>query len=242
MRLSCFVIDDEPLSLDLTCNFVTKTPFLELSGRYGNALEAVAAIQQHPVDLLFLDIEMPDLTGVELASLLIQNKLTPAPMVIFTTAYNQFALDGFRVNAIDYLLKPFSYEDFLRASSKASSQSNLMIKQEKGNDELDHLFVKSDYSLTRIDFSDILYIEGFKDYVKIFHKNDVKPMISLTSLKALEEKLSAKRFMRVHRSFIVSLDKMSFITKTSLQIGKSVIPIGSQFKDEFRKFVESRIA
>jgi len=193
---------------------------------------------------------MPDLNGIELARVL-DNSKTNKPRIIFTTAYNQFALEGYKVEALDYLLKPFNYEEFLHAANKALAYSELLeksnasatatatlaaaIPEERIEDE--YLFLKVEYQLVRIALNDILYIEGLKDYVKVWLKNIEKPILSLTSLKSLEEKLPSKRFMRVHRSFIVSLDKINSITRNALQIGKVNITVGDQYKEAFSRFL-----
>jgi DNA-binding LytR/AlgR family response regulator len=239
-KLTCFAIDDEPHALELTRNFVVRTPFLEYVGGSHRVSDGLAALHENPVDLLFLDIEMPNTTGIELATMLNQQVVQNPPMIVFTTAFDHFAIDGFRVNAIDFLLKPFSYEEFLRASNRALRQVLLKTPNAEQAASIDHLFVKVDYSFVRVDFRDILYIVGLKDYTKIFLKNASKPLLSLTSLKALEEKLPTNIFMRVHRSYIVGLNQISSMTRTSLQIGDTTIPIGDQYKDGIRNFVDQR--
>lgn len=243
MTINCIAVDDEPLALGLVCKFIEQTPFLNLVGRFPSALEALKAIHTQKIDLLFLDIQMPDLNGIELARVL--GKGPETPRVIFTTAYNQFALEGYKVDALDYLLKPFNYEEFLRAAQKAYNYAELLNKTatapaaiaepEHADDE--YLFLKVEYQLVRIALDDILYIEGLKDYVKVHLNGADKAILSLTSLKALEKKLPSKRFMRVHRSFIVALDKITSMTKNSLQIGKMMIAVGDQYKEAFGQFV-----
>jgi two-component system response regulator LytT len=250
MILNCIAVDDEPLALGLVSSFIEQTPFLKLVGRFSNAVEALRAIHSQKVDVAFLDIQMPDLNGIELARVL-DNSKTNKPRIIFTTAYNQFALEGYRVDALDYLLKPFNYEEFLHAAHKALAYGELVEKsntvaaapvapvavaaEERIEDE--YLFLKVEYQLVRLALNDILYIEGLKDYVKVWLQSAEKPVLSLTSLKSLEEKLPAKRFMRVHRSFIVSLDKINSITRNALQIGKINITVGDQYKDAFSQFL-----
>jgi two-component system response regulator LytT len=245
MTLNCIAVDDEPLALGLVCKFIEQTPFLNLVGRYSGAVDALKAIHTQKIDLIFLDIQMPDLNGIELARVL--DKGADKPRIIFTTAYNQFALEGYKVDALDYLLKPFNYEEFLRAAQKALNYHELLNKpaapavtvvnntSEHADDN--YLFLKVEYQLVRIALDDIMYIEGLKDYVKVHLKGIEKAVLSLTSLKALEEKLPSKRFMRVHRSFIVSLDKVTTMTKNSLQIGKMNIAIGDQYKEAFGQFL-----
>jgi len=238
-KLECIAVDDEPLALGLVCAFIEKTPFLNLAGRYSSAVEALQVIHTQPIDLIFLDIQMPDLTGIELARV-IEKGGGRGPRIIFTTAFNQYALDGFRVDAIDYLLKPFNYEEFLRAASKAQAYAELLQKASSaGSSEPkdEYLFLKVEYQLVRIAYDDILYTEGLKDYVKVHLKSDPKPILSLTSLKALEEKLPASKFMRVHRSFIVNLDKISAVTRNTIQIGSITIPVSDQYKEQFNQFL-----
>jgi two-component system response regulator LytT len=243
MILNCIAVDDEPLALGLVSKFIEQTPFLKLAGKYAGAVDALKAIHTQNIDVIFLDIQMHDLNGIELARVL--DKGVGKPRIIFTTAYNQFALEGYKVDALDYLLKPFNYEEFLRAAQKALHYAGLLNKpatQTSTVNETDHsndnyLFLKVEYQLVRIALDDILYFESLKDYVRVAMQNTGKAILSLTSLKALEEKLPPKRFMRVHRSFIVSLDKITSMTKNSVQVGRKLITIGDQYKNAFAQFV-----
>lgn len=259
MTINCIAVDDEPLALGLVCAFIEKTPFLKLIGRYSSAVEALQGIQQKNVDLVFLDIQMPDLTGIELARVIEHSSGNGhIPRIVFTTAFNQFALDGYKVDALDYLLKPFNYEEFLRAATKALHYAELLqrasapVAVEAPKAETtdrkadDYLFLKVEYQLVRVALDDVLYIEGLKDYVKVHLRQERegsshKPILSLTSLKALEEKLPASRFMRVHRSFIVALDKIEAITRNTIQIGNVTIPVSDQYKEPFNQFVSKWI-
>jgi DNA-binding LytR/AlgR family response regulator len=242
MTLNCIAVDDEPLALGLVSKFIEQTAFLHLAGKYAGAVDALNAIHTQQIDLVFLDIQMPDLNGMELARVL--GNATDRPRIIFTTAYNQFALEGYKVDALDYLLKPFNYLEFLRAAQKALHYAELLNKSGtqpplvNENEQADHncIFLKVEHQLVRIDLDDILYFEGLKDYVRVELRNTGKAILSLTSLKALEEKLPPKRFIRVHRSFIVSLDKITSMTKSSILVGKKLISIGDQYKDVFRQF------
>jgi len=244
MTINCIAVDDEPLALGLVCAFIEQTPFLNLIGRYSSAVEALVGLQDQKVDLIFLDIQMPNLNGMELARVL-DSRGANKPRIIFTTAYNQFAIEGYRVDALDYLLKPFNYEEFLHASNKALSYLELVNRSNSAAtataaepaEEEEYLFLKIEYQLVRIALNEIMYIEGLKDYVKIYLQDKEKPLLSLTSLKALEEKLPSKRFMRVHRSFIVSLNKINSITRNALQIGKVNITVGDQYKEAFGVFL-----
>jgi DNA-binding LytR/AlgR family response regulator len=236
MTLNCIAVDDEPLALGLVCKFIEQTPFLNLVGQYPSAVEALKAIHEQKIDLVYLDIQMPDLNGIELARVL--GKGQEKPRIIFTTAFEKYGLEGYKVDALDYLLKPFNYEEFLRTATKALSYYELISRPEPEDHADDqYLFLKVEYQWVRIALADILYIEGLKDYVKVHLKNDEKGVLSLTSLKDLDEKLPSRRFMRVHRSFIVALDKITSMTKNSLQIGKKTIAVGDQYKDAFNQFV-----
>ena len=243
MTLNCIAVDDEPLALSLVCRFIEQTPFLNLAGKYPGAVEALKAIHAQKIDLVYLDIQMPDLNGIELARVI--GKGPDTPRIIFTTAFAQFSLEGYKVDALDYLLKPFNYEEFLRTATKAHAYYQLInrsitVAESEYTDD-QYLFLKVEYQLVRIALDDILYIEGLRDYIKVHLKNSEKPVLSLTSLKSLEEKLSSRRFMRVHRSFIVALDKITSMTKNSLQIGKVIITVGNQYKDAFNQFVSKWI-
>ncbi|WP_281232987.1 LytR/AlgR family response regulator transcription factor [Flavobacterium gelatinilyticum] len=238
ITLKCIAVDDEPLALKLVQTFIEQTPFLELSASCDNAVEAMSLIKEKQPDLVFLDINMPNLTGMELARLL-QEQPGLTPKIVFTTAYNHYAIEGYRVNAVDYLLKPFSYEEFLRAANKV-----LQITEEASNNfqtisaDDEFIFLKVEYQWVRISLKDILYIESLKDYVKVHLDDNQKAVMSLISLKALEEKLPSAKFMRVHRSFIVALDKINAITKNSIIIGKTEITVGEQYKETFKTIVD----
>ncbi|MHC0447000.1 LytR/AlgR family response regulator transcription factor [Flavobacterium sp. 3-218] len=236
--LKCIAVDDEPLALKLVETFIHQTPFLELITTCDNAVDAMGIIRETKPDLVFLDINMPNLSGMELARLL-QDQAGPLPKIVFTTAYNHYAIEGYRVNAVDYLLKPFSYEEFLRASSKV-----LQLSEEASNNftpiaaDDEFIFLKVEYQWVRISLKDITYIESLKDYVKVHLEDSQKALMSLISLKALEEKLPSSKFMRVHRSFIVSLDKISAISKNSIFIDKIEITVGEQYKEAFKTMVD----
>ncbi|GET22480.1 LytR/AlgR family response regulator transcription factor [Prolixibacter denitrificans] len=234
MNLRVIAIDDEPLALQLIKGYIQKTPFLELVNTFDNPLDAMEFLAHEQVDLLFLDIHMPDLSGTEFT-----RTLTSPPKIIFTTAYEKYALEGFKLNAVDYLLKPFSYEEFLKAAIKAQNMFNLEHQahtQIEANNE--YLFIKSEYKIRRINFDNILYIEGLKDYIKVHAQNEAKPILSLNSLKALDAKLPEDRFMRVHRSYIVNLAKIETIERNRIVFGKVYIPVGDQYKEKFQEFLD----
>ena len=234
MMINAIAIDDEPLALQLVSGYIEKTPGLNLAGSFDNPLDAIEFLTNEAVDLIFVDIQMPDLSGLEFT-----RSLARGPKVIFTTAYEKYALEGFRLDVIDYLLKPFSYEEFLKAVQKAVR----LIKLEKEvPDQVDtnseFLFLKSDYKIRRINFNDILYIEGLKDYVKVFIHGSDRPVLSLITLKALEAKLPETKFMRLHRSFIVNLERIDTIERSRIVFGKTYIPVSEQYKDKFQEFLD----
>ncbi len=236
MILNCWIVDDEPLALSLLESYVQRVPFLKLTGKYSNALSAMKHIVGEKVDVLFLDIQMPEVNGMEFARV-----IGDSTRVIFTTAFSQYALEGYKVNAIDYLLKPFSFSEFLTAAKKALSWFEMTGgTKEHAATERDKvgIFVKSEYKLLHVLFKDILYIEGLKDYVKIYTENDPKPILSLMSLKSLEETLPEERFLRVHRSYIIHKDKISSINKNRIVIGKKQVPIGETYRKQFKEIIE----
>ena len=239
-KIRCAVVDDEPLALGLMASYVKKTPFLELVGSYSSAVQAMQEMHDNPVDLIFLDIQMPELNGLDYSRM-----ISPQTRMVFTTAFNQYALDGYKVNALDYLLKPISYPDFLLAANKAQEwfrlveQSQQSEKKENQDEKLS-IFVKSDYKLIRIELKNILYVEGLKDYVKIYEENASRPVISLMSMKAMEEMLPADRFMRVHRSYIVQKEKIRIIEHNRIVFGNTYIPIGDSYKQAFQDFLNKR--
>lgn len=234
MMIRTIAIDDEPLALKLISGYITKTPFLELVDTFDNPLTVLEFLENESVDLIFADIQMPDLSGTEFVRV-----MGKGPKVVFTTAYERYALEGFKLNAVDYLLKPFSYEEFLVATQRVQKQLELEQKalpQIEANNEF--LFLKSEYKIRRINFNDILYIEGLKDYIKVYVKNEDKPILSISTLKMVESKLPTKHFMRVHRSFIVNLDKIDTIERSRIVFGKEYIPISEQYKDNFQEFLD----
>ena len=232
MELNCLIVDDEPLALDLMESYVKRTPFLKLVARCSNALEVLQVLREEAVDLIFLDIQMPELNGLELSRV-----LDKQIKVIFTTAFEQYALEGFRVDALDYLLKPVSYPEFLKAANKALNWFEKNREMQGACLEEDCIFVKSDYKLVKVELAKICYIEGLKDYVKIYLEGVTSPIVSLISMKSLEEMLPAS-FCRVHRSFIVNL--ITVIERNRIVFGKTYIPIADSSKDKFMEFLNKR--
>ncbi len=241
MILNCALIDDEPLALDLLESYVSKTPFLHLVGRYSSAVAAIKEIQENKVDLLFLDIQMPELSGLEFSKIIGSDT-----RIVFTTAFSQYALDSYRVNALDYLLKPISYNDFLGAANKAlqwfelTSQKGDISVENPEKEDMDAIYVKSDYKLVQVELNNILYIEGLKDYIKIYTEDNPRPILSLISMKAMEERLPSSRFIRVHRSYIVQKSKIKVIDRGRIVFGKNYIPISDSYKAELQNYLSKR--
>jgi two-component system response regulator LytT len=226
-------IDDEPLALQLITGYISRTPVLELVGSFANPIDAMDFLSKESVDLIFLDIQMPDLTGLDFIRTL-HNK----PKIIFATAFAKYALEGFKLEVTDYLLKPFTYEEFLVSVGKAKNLIDLERKaMNKVEANSEFLFLKSEYKIRRINFNDIRYIEGMKDYVKVYTVHEEKPVLSLSSMKTIESKLPPEKFMRVHRSFIVNLEKITTIERNRIVFGKVYIPVSDQYKDKFQDFL-----
>jgi DNA-binding LytR/AlgR family response regulator len=232
--IRCIAIDDEPLALMQIAGYIKKTPFLELVGQCESALMAIEILENLPVDLMFVDINMPDLNGMDFVKT-IENP----PKVVFVTASSEYALDGFRVDAIDYLLKPISYVDFLKSANKVKSWFDTNHqKSDEVRSNKEFLFIKSDYKLLRINFNEIKYIEGMSEYIKI-HLSNSKPVMTLLSMKSIEEQLPAEQFMRVHRSFIVNLTKISVIERNRIIFdGNVYLPVSEQYKSKFQSYID----
>ena len=233
--IRCIAIDDEPLALWQIAAYIEKTPFLELAGLCESAMKAMEVLSSTHVDLMYVDINMPDLSGMDFVK-----TLENPPMVVFITAYSEYALEGFNVNAIDYLLKPIGYSDFLKSANKARKSFNTVIQETKTQDpDKEYLFVKSGYKIVRISINDIVYIEGKREYVSI-HLLNGKSLMPLISLRVLQEQLPSDRFMRVHRSYIVNLSKIVTIDHSRIIFeGKADIPVSDQYKDIFLKYINS---
>lgn len=231
--MKCIIIDDEPLALELLEDFVSKIPNLELVSACSNAIEAVSILQNNKIDLIFLDIEMPEFTGIEFIK-----SLDVKPLFIFTTAYSHYAVEGFNLNAVDYLVKPIPFHRFLKAINRA--QELFLLKKSENSSSIktlgnpDFIFVKSDYENIKLNFADIKYFEGLKDYIKIFSTSH-KPILTLSNFKKIEEKLPKDLFIRVHRSYIVSLKYINSVQRNRILIDGVRIPVGQNYKDEFLK-------
>lgn len=237
--IRCIVVDDEPFAIELLEDFIRKVPFLQLIHTCESALEALEILKKGSVDLMFLDIKMPDINGLDLLK-----SLKRPPVVIFTTAYSDYAVESYNLDAVDYLLKPIPFDRFLRSVNKAREyiEEIHVVPQTEVSPavaEKDFIFVKANYQILKINFRDILYLEGLKDYVKIYC--GAKPIITNQSMKYFEEKLPGKTFVRVHRSFIVSLDKIASITKNRIVIGDKYIPVSGSFKDSFFQLIDKNL-
>ncbi|SDS19114.1 two component transcriptional regulator, LytTR family [Polaribacter sp. KT25b] len=236
--MKCIIIDDEPLALELLEDFISKVPFLELIASCSNAFEAANVLQEQKIDLIFTDIEMPDFSGIDFIK-----SLDTKPMFIFTTAYSHYAVEGFNLNAIDYLVKPIPFHRFLKAATRAQNLLKLKVEEEitvPSNQETapKFIFVKSEYENLKINLADIKYIESLKDYIKI-HTNKEKPILTLSSLKSFEEKLGKLNFIRVHKSYIVSLKHIYSVQRNRIIIDDNWIPIGQNYRDDFIKKIEN---
>lgn len=237
--LRCLAIDDEPLALAQITGYIKKVPFLELVDSCRDAFSALNVLSKTNIDLIFVDINMPDLNGLDFVK-----SLTTRPIVIFTTAYSEYAIDGFRVDALDYLLKPFSYKDFLKSANKALQQYEMQAISKEGpgrisanTGEEEFLFVKADYKIIKIKISEIKYIESQSEYVKIYQLNE-KPIMTLLSLKSIEERLPSNSFMRVHRSYIVNLSLVKEVSRAGIVFEtKAIVPVGEQYKEKFNEYI-----
>lgn len=230
MTLNCVIIDDEPLAAELLASYVEKVDFLHLQGAFNSATEAIKTVREKKIDLIFLDIQMPELSGLEFARIIDEET-----RIVFTTAFSQYAIDGYKVNALDYLLKPISFERFMEVANKALSwfeSRNRMLSMK--NDRF--IFIKSEYKLQKVDFDDILYVEGVKDYVKFYLKDG--NVMSLMNMKKVEEFLPKPEFMRIHRSYIVHMSKVDMIDRFRFVIGSEYLPVSESYKETVQKYIE----
>ncbi|HEX6432288.1 MAG TPA: LytTR family DNA-binding domain-containing protein [Niastella sp.] len=228
--MRCIAVDDEKWVLDLLVDNISRVPFLQLVGRCKNALEAIELLHHEAVDLIFLDIQMPGLDGIQFVQ-----SLQHPPMIIFVTAYKQYAWDGFELAAVDYLLKPVSFERFLKACNKAHELFRLQQKPASPKELPDSFFVYVEYNQVKISIADIVYIEGMKDYVKIYVTTATKPVITKMSLKALEDKLLPYRLVRIHKSYIITADKVTAVKRDIICLGAIELPLS----DSYRAAVEA---
>ena len=238
-------IDDEPLALRQLVTYIGKVPFLELAGQCQSAIEARNLLNEEAIDAIFCDINMPDLNGMDFVK-----SLQAPPLIVFTTAYSEYAVEGFKVDAVDYLLKPFGLQDFMRAANRLQERLTVhtppstihtppsTIHNPQSDD--DTIFIKTDYRMVKISIQDIRYIEGMSEYLKLFLDNQPKPIITLLAMKTLEEKLP-QNFMRIHRSYIVNLDKIMEVNKNRVILDSDTyLPIGESYKEQFNRYIERR--
>lgn len=236
MRLKCLVIDDKPLAIDILTNYIRKIPFLELAATTTNPVEGLSLIREQAIDLVFLDIQMPELSGLQFIKIAGRQC-----KVVLTTAYSEYALDGYEHDVIDYLLKPVPFDRFYRAAEKAmdaigtNHQSIAVVPQDQSNDAT-YIFVKTEHRIQKINLDELLYIEGLQNYISIQTTNE--RILSLQTLKRIENQLPAKDFVRVHKSFIIALKHISFIERSRIAIGETIIPVGDAYREAFYKLID----
>ena len=235
--IRCLAIDDEPLALQQLVAYISKVPFLQLAAQCQSALEARQFLENDTVDAVFCDINMPDLNGMDFVK-----SLAVPPLVVFTTAYSEYAVEGFRVNAVDYLLKPFGLQDFQRAANRLRERlgSTSSVDQPVVSESDDTLFLKTDYRIVKVNIPDIRYVEGMSEYLKVWIEGEAKPIITLLSMKKIEERLPAS-FMRIHRSYIINLDKIQEVNKNRVIMdADTYLPIGDLYKDAFQAYLDTK--
>lgn len=233
--LKCIAVDDEPLALQLMEDYIGKVPYLELAAVCNDAFEASAALQQQEIDLVFMDIQMPGFTGLQFIQSVPQR-----PMFILVTAYEKFALEGYGLDVVDYLLKPVDFSRFMQACNKAQALYQLKKGQSAPRD-VDYFFVPADYSLVKLMYSDVMWIEGLRDYVKIHLKPPTHPMLVRSTVKAMENELPASRFLRIHKSFIVAVNSITSVRKNSVFIGDMELPIGETYRESIQQLTKRNI-
>jgi DNA-binding LytR/AlgR family response regulator len=233
--IKVLAIDDEPLALQQLVAYIGKVPFLQLAGQCQSALEAMDLLNREPVDAIFCDINMPDLSGMDFVK-----SLTVPPLVVFTTAYSEYAIEGFKVDAVDYLLKPFGLQDFMRAANRLKERLEIKGKTLEAVETGDDIFVKTDYRVVKVAIQDIRYVEGMSEYLKLHLESQPKPIVTLLAMKALEERLP-QNFMRIHRSYIVNLDKIKEVNKNRVILdADTYLPIGDSYKEAFNRYIETK--
>jgi DNA-binding LytR/AlgR family response regulator len=236
--INCIAIDDEPLALELLEDNIRQVPYLNLVGKCSNAIDALKLLKEINTDLVFLDIQMPGLTGLQFIQ-----SLTIKPMFILVTAYEKFALEGFNLNVVDYLVKPVSLDRFIKACNKAQELYELKSGNSSGEvkDDNDYFFINVDYSLVKIVYSNIIWIEGLKDYIKIYLKDNAKPIVTRLSMKSLEDELPSSTFMRIHKSYIISKNFITSVKKSSVYLdNKTELPVGENYKVRIEELVSKR--
>ncbi len=238
MKIRCLAIDDEPLALQQLAAYIERTPFLQLVASCHSALEAVEAMAQNEtIDAIFIDINMPDMSGLDFVK-----SIPSPPLIVFTTAYEEYAIDSYKVSAVDYLLKPFGYDEFNRAALKVQERyMSQRTAQVSGVDTDDSLFLKTDYKIVRVNVGDISHVEAMSEYLRIYLSDERKPIIVLLSMKRMEERLSKVGFMRVHRSYIINLKKIAEVSKSRILLDGNIdIPIGDSYREDFNNYINSK--
>jgi two-component system, LytTR family, response regulator len=228
--LNCLIIDDEPLALQLLEDFVNKTPYLKLAGKFEEPLQALSVLESQKIDLLFLDIKMPDISGIDF-----YRSLANKPEVIFTTAYSEYAIDGFELKAMDYLVKPISFEKFITACNRVKEFIEIKNQKDKAKE---FFFINVSHKLHKIFYDDILYLEGYKDYTKVHLISSHNPLLILHNLKYFEDLLDKKQFIRIHRSYMVSLRKINTASRKSVTINNNSLPVSDNYRDSFFSLIE----
>lgn len=248
MNIRCLAIDDEPLALTQLAGYIEKTPGLELAGKCSNGIEALELIRRGGIDLIFCDISMPDLSGMELV-----RQIGDQCLVVFTTAYADYAVEGYKVNAVDYLLKPFGLSDVMQAAEKAQArlkERNALKDKEQAHETTDddaegklkltdYIYVKNDFKMSRVKVADITLVEGMSEYVRIYVAGEKKPLTTLLSMKKVEAALPQDTFMRVHRSWIVNLECIESVSHLRITIGGQLVPVSDNYKDRFTAYMDS---
>jgi len=234
MRLSCIVVDDEPLAIEQMAEYISKVPYLEMKASFQRGLDAIMYLKTNRADILFLDIQMDDINGIQ-----ILKSVRDLPAVILTTAYDQYAIEGYSLEVSDYLLKPISFERFLKAVDRIYGKCVSVSGSEERNHSDNYIFVKSDSKLVRIPWDDILFIEGQRDYLK-FHLTGNRRIMTLLNFRSLEEQLPSDQFIRIHKSYIISASRIDSIGKASVRIGERDIPIGESYKSSLTAFLGRR--
>ena len=237
--IRCMVIDDEPLAVEMVKNFILRTPFLQFTASFTDAVDALTALKEHSVELLFLDINMPDLDGMSLAAM-----VPESTRIIFTTAFKEYAFDSYGVNALDFLLKPINYARFLKSAEKARQwfemSSNRQVPESTPETKRNTLFLRIDGELKQININQILYISGLKNYVMFYMEDQQRPLVTHLTMKAVEDMLPANDFMRVHRSYIVALHKISSVDRNNtIHIGKEYIHVSDSYLENFNKYIQA---
>ena len=233
--IRCLAIDDEPLALQQISAYIGKVPYLELAAQCQSALEAHQFLQHDTVDAIFCDINMPDLNGMDFVK-----SLPSPPLVVFTTAYAEYAIEGFRVNAVDYLLKPFGLQDFQRAAARLKERLESVANSPQPSTADDTIFLKTEYRIIKVSIADIRYVEAMSEYLKVYLESEPKPIITLLSMRKMEERLP-DYFMRIHRSYIINLTKIQEVNKNRVIMDSDTyLPIGDMYKDAFQQYIDTK--